>query len=233
MGFRFSIGFSGRVQNMASNWNKQAELVEWGSDESLKPLQSLQENASQFFERIQSRYGSAMKCRKGCSACCHVDLSLFESEAVRIVQWAIALPDDERKALQERILEQPAETLGHDASGKIRPTCAALRNNECVIYNARPVICRTQGAPLQWKVSDANSDEKLYRDHCPLNFADETTLPPLSECLDLGKLTALQSIAHIHWLQAKRNKSGAAPWPITQEGRVLLSDVVKVLVELL
>jgi Fe-S-cluster containining protein len=72
--------------------------------------------------------------------------------------------------------------------------CVFLHNNACSIYEARPVVCRTQGLPLQLKRTDER-DEEVELSLCELNFSDESHLPAQREWLDLDRLNALLAIA--------------------------------------
>ncbi|MGZ3809289.1 MAG: YkgJ family cysteine cluster protein, partial [Bacteriovorax sp.] len=64
--------------------------------------------------------------------------------------------------------------------------CAFLYDDRCTIYEARPVICRTQGAPLFLQ-------EENVLDYCPLNFKEGD--PPKEDWLNLDRLNTLLSFA--------------------------------------
>jgi Fe-S-cluster containining protein len=44
-----------------------------------------------------------------------------------------------------------------------------LKDGSCGIYELRPIVCRSHGAPIQFK----DEEEKLFRDVCPLNFTNQ------------------------------------------------------------
>lgn len=140
-----------------------------------KPIETLQENASAFFEKIHSKHAASMKCKEGCSKCCFTDISVFEVEGERIREWFKTL-SEERKSELKTLWQTPP------ASG----ACAFLYNDSCSIYEARPIICRTQGAPLF-----IQADNIL--DYCPLNF--EAGDPPKEDWLNLDRLNTLLSFA--------------------------------------
>ncbi len=140
-----------------------------------KPIESLQENASGFFDKIYSKYSASMKCSLGCSKCCYTDISVFEVEIQRIKDWFITLEVGKQNELLE-LWKTPVET----------GACTFLYNDRCSIYEARPVICRTQGAPLF-----VQADNVL--DYCPLNFKDSD--PPKEDWLNLDRLNTLLSFA--------------------------------------
>lgn len=140
-----------------------------------KPIESLQENASGFFDKIHSKYSTSMKCSEGCSKCCFTDISVFEVETLRIKDWFGALSLENQNELKE-LWKTPVEAQA----------CTFLYNDRCSIYEARPVICRTQGAPLF-----VQADNVL--DYCPLNFKDSD--PPKEDWLNLDRLNTLLSFA--------------------------------------
>lgn len=140
-----------------------------------KPIVTLQENASAFFEKVSLKYSAVMACKEGCSKCCFTDISIFQVESERISEWFKAQPVDQQKALQE-LWATKGET----------GACAFLYNNSCTIYEARPVICRTQGAPLF--IASTNT-----LDYCPLNFEKED--PVKDDWLNLERLNTMLSLA--------------------------------------
>ena len=140
-----------------------------------KPIETLQENASGFFEKINNKYSSEMKCKEGCSKCCYTDISIFKVESARIKDWFNTLSLEVQKELQ---------TLW--ATKTESGACTFLYKDRCTIYEARPVICRTQGAPLF--IASENS-----LDYCPLNF--EAGDPPKEDWLNLERLNTMLSLA--------------------------------------
>lgn len=147
----------------------------------------LQENVSRFFDAFHERHGSHMQCSLGCSKCCSEGLTVFSVEAQRIFRWFEGLEPSER------------QQLGLNLSASMRSNskprkCVFLHNNACSIYEARPVVCRTQGLPLQLKRADEGGEE-VELSLCDLNFSDESHLPLQREWLDLERLNALLAIA--------------------------------------
>jgi len=145
------------------------------------PFRSLQANASGLFSRILARYGSQMTCTSGCASCCSAEFSVHPGEAALILEAFIGMEDPMRQSLRE-------------AWSKNRPgTCAFLADHRCTTYESRPVICRTQGAPL------CTSDELARTKRiaaCPLNFNGGESLPSSPEdWFELNRLTELQSVA--------------------------------------
>lgn len=139
------------------------------------PVVSLQENASAFFEKVYSKNIDQMQCKQGCSKCCQTDISIFEVEAQRVRDWFNSLDHEKRNSLRQ---------IWHIEVDK--KNCVFLVNDSCTIYEARPLICRTQGLPLF--LSSENS-----LDYCRLNF--EKGDPDKSDWLNLERMNTLLSIA--------------------------------------
>ena len=110
-----------------------------------------------FCRDVETNYGSAVSCRKGCDMCCR-HLSLFPVEAVFI------------RFTMENV-DEPISTLIHkNAHDRIEDPdgpCPLLDKGACLLYQARPIICRTHGLPVL-----VEGDGGLRVDHCPLNFRD-------------------------------------------------------------
>ncbi|MCR5219883.1 MAG: YkgJ family cysteine cluster protein [bacterium] len=94
-----------------------------------------------FSARIRARYGDHMRCRRGCADCCQ-HLSLSAVEGIFIQQALRALPPHEQEALL------------HHAAHSGEDVCPLLREDICLLYAARPVICRTHGLPLLYQTED-------------------------------------------------------------------------------
>lgn len=113
--------------------------------------------------RIESRWSEQLACQKGCSGCCHRDLSVFPIEAERIRTYLEELGTRPLPAVLPPPLTPTALTV-LELEGAI--PCAMLDSDGlCRIYEARPMICRTHGLPLA--IPD---DDNVYGDVCPLSF---------------------------------------------------------------
>lgn len=82
---------------------------------------------------VQKQYGASMACRKGCSECC-ILTSVFPIEAHAIHQYVQSHPGCIKDTLTKK--------------GKGRACHFLNPEGVCLIYPARPVICRTHGNPL-------------------------------------------------------------------------------------
>ena len=91
-----------------------------------------------FFARVEARHGDDMQCATGCSDCCHVRLTVTAVEAAAIRAELAGWPADRRAR------------LAANAAAASADRCAALDpGGRCLIYAARPVVCRSHGAPIR------------------------------------------------------------------------------------
>lgn len=116
-----------------------------------------------------------MKCKEGCSKCCFTDISIFKVESERIKDW-----------FNSQDIEVQNELKVLWATKNESGACTFLYGDRCTIYEARPVICRTQGAPLFLASENA-------LDYCPLNF--ESGDPPKEDWLNLERLNTMLALA--------------------------------------
>lgn len=123
-----------------------------------------------FFARVEARHGEDMQCGTGCSDCCHVSLTITEVEAGAIRDLVAGWPADRRRGLAD---QGPGER------------CAALdATGRCKIYEARPIVCRSHGAPIRMRRDSLPVIESCFR-----NF---TRVTPAPDCvLDQETLSAL------------------------------------------
>ncbi len=128
------------------------------------------------FEKAQSPGAKILsQCKAGCSKCCYVDLSIFSIEADQIRDHFKKLKVEEKVMLKNQWVRPAGEA------------CAFLVDEKCSIYEARPLICRTQGLAFKYK-----QEEKELIDICPLN---EEMLDVLTtkEVLNLDLLNTILS----------------------------------------
>lgn len=142
---------------MASVNAKKAEV--------LSKLEKFYAEVEKRVEVLEKIHAERLKCKKGCSACCIDEITVFEIEAENI------------KLHHAELLENGKP---HDV-GK----CAFLdQDGACRIYENRPYVCRTQGLPLRW-LDEENCIE--YRDVCHLNETDEPIENlAVEECWTIG-----------------------------------------------
>lgn len=139
---------------------------------ALQNYRNLVEKIDGLCRNIEERYHDRIACRKGCDGCCR-HISLFPVEAVNIALALRQLPGDEVSRIREKAR----------ASSPDGP-CPLLENGACLLYPARPVICRTHGLPILTVTGEAPQI-----DFCPLNFRGIASLPGTA-VINLDRLNA-------------------------------------------
>lgn len=132
------------------------------------------------FSEIQVRQGFRMKCASGCQSCCVPDLTVFRIEKENISAHIRATP-----GLAERLDELER---GDPHQGT---RCRFLNQaGRCEVYDARPLVCRSHGAPL---FSKAGAGTRPLLDACPLNFAELKNLAelPPQDFINLDTINAV------------------------------------------
>jgi uncharacterized protein len=105
--------------------------------------------------RLSRLHGPLLNCSPGCSSCC-AELTLLPLEAAVIREACSGLG---KKRLE--VLRQQA------GSGD---GCPFLSQQRCLIYPARPIICRTHGLPVAYVDPER---EVVEVSACPHNFPAE------------------------------------------------------------
>jgi uncharacterized protein len=155
-------------------------------------LQKLDETCAQ----VLIAHGGNITCRKGCAECC-IAISVMPVEFHAI-----------KAALKGKKIRVPGKPATDDA-------CAFLDEEEaCLIYELRPVICRTHGYPLFYM--DENDAWKLS--HCGKNFTNPGNI-------NFNKTNSL-NLEGINLLLASFNRKFCALMGIPELDRIPLSDLL-------
>ncbi len=128
-----------------------------------EPYNDLVSKADQAFEKVAAEYPDCVKCKPHCSDCCHAVFGLFLIEAYFLKHDFDQLSVPEKEAALIRANAADREILRLETSirsfegdpemqsyamAKARIRCPLLSdNNECIVYNARPITCRAYGIP--------------------------------------------------------------------------------------
>lgn len=147
---------------------------------SLRNYQELRAKVEALCGRIENEFREQLSCRKGCSDCCR-HLSLFWVEAVALALALESLPDSQAERIRA-------------AAGSATPDgpCPLLAEGACLLYAARPLICRTHGLPV---LNEAQG--RAVVDFCDLNFRGLGSLPARA-LINLDLLnTTLAGINHL------------------------------------
>jgi len=98
---------------------------------------------------VWSGSGTAPACKRGCSYCCTVPVSVTVPEVIRLVAYARdTLPADELVRVKERAEGNARRTHGTTTLGyPPRLDCAFLgADRSCLVHPARPLMCRREHA---------------------------------------------------------------------------------------
>ena len=130
----------------------------------------LAQNVDSFF----SARASTLACSKGCSKCCETPRSVFGVEAEVIAQHIESLSPEDLAQLKTRLSVIQEKKLNH---------CAFLDEGNCLIYLARPLICRSHGLVHLTKEG---------HHHCELNYTNG--VPPKNDWIDEDRLNTLLAL---------------------------------------
>ncbi len=123
-----------------------------------------------FFDRVLDAHRGEMQCGSGCSDCCSVRLTVTVVEAATIAAALAELPEETRRAIAAR------------AAASDPGRCAALDGDDrCSIYAARPLVCRSHGAPIRRRDPDRSLP---VVDACPRNFTNGFAHLPEGDCVN-------------------------------------------------
>jgi len=144
-------------------------------------MENLLENYYQMLARVDALcrgirdvLAGRITCSEGCSSCCTA-ITLFPAEAAALNAALEALPYARQAAIRRHV-------AGH-AGGE---RCPLLEDHRCLLYDARPIICRTHGFPI---IYTEGSERKV--DCCPLNLGEGEQPLSGSAIIDLDRLNTL------------------------------------------
>jgi uncharacterized protein len=115
--------------------------------EAIQQYLALRDEIDKRCSELHQEHSLHLQCRAGCDMCC-MDFGILAVEFETIKELA---GDELKKG-------QPVKEEG---------ACPFLVNHQCMIYEWRPVICRTQGYPLLFM-----GEEEWELSVCELNFTD-------------------------------------------------------------
>ena len=151
-----------------------------------KPLENyhrLLDKVDQLCEGITTLLGDALTCHAGCSSCC-ISISVFPVEAAAMIEAAGMLPPEQYKLLKQRL-----------SSKEEGDRCPLIVSDRCLLYQARPIICRTHGLPIL--ITEAAGRRV---DVCPLNCVGMERIPG-EALIDLERLNSLLVSVNVLYLR--------------------------------
>ncbi len=151
-----------------------------------QPLENyhrLLDKVDQLCEGITTLLGDALTCHAGCSSCC-IGISVFPVEAAALIEAAGQLPPEQYQQLKHQ--------LSNPQDGD---RCPLLLADRCLLYQARPIICRTHGLPI------LITEEAGRRvDVCPRNCKGMERMPG-GALIDLERLNSLLVSVNVLYLR--------------------------------
>ncbi|MBJ6752526.1 YkgJ family cysteine cluster protein [Geomonas anaerohicana] len=145
---------------------------------------ALLERIDEICRRTSETFSDHITCHAGCDACCR-HLSIFAVEAAALKKALAELPADQAELVRAKARE------AHEGS-----PCPLLHDGLCLLYQARPIICRTHGLPLLL----LREGERTI-DFCPENFQGLPSIPG-SAVIDLERLNMMLATINALYLQS-------------------------------
>jgi Fe-S-cluster containining protein len=125
----------------------------------------LVDKAELAFKNMKDRHGECIKCELHCSDCCYAVFGLFLVEALYIREHFEQINEEQKAQVLERAkkadldlesLQNKLRTFEDDPQmqaytlARERIRCPMLDDNdECVLYQRRPITCRVYGIPTR------------------------------------------------------------------------------------
>ncbi len=134
-------------------------------DQYLQVISKVDQTVAQ----LEAKHSDHLVCKAGCDACCQFNLSFYPVEVAYAAH-----------SLKQREDSEQADILGHlreYKQGQADSPCPLLVNGCCLLYEARPLLCRTHGLLLD--ISDSPQEQQVERS-CELNY-------PSLEGIDLSE----------------------------------------------
>lgn len=155
---------------------------------------------------LTERHQRHLQCRAGCSRCCHNVISVSPIEAFWLKIHIARLPADALRRIAERMAANDF--------------CPLLENDICILYEVRPVICRTHGLPHLFEFEDGDSAVQ----YCELNFTDirDSYVFPKGDTINLNNLNMSLSAVNFVFL-----RDHAADSEIPRDVRISIADICK------
>jgi Fe-S-cluster containining protein len=136
------------------------------------------DRADDFFRSVSESQPQNLQCGRGCSLCCYGLFEIGSGDVPLIADGLAKLHPSRRKMIIRRsqeivdsskhpdLRECSAEEKDAFFERTASTACPNLdERGECLMYENRPLVCRTFGLPLR------NADEYIG-DVCELNFTD-------------------------------------------------------------
>lgn len=136
--------------------------------------------ADEFFRTVMNEQPQNLQCGRGCSLCCHGLFEIGPGDVPMIADGLARLHPMRRRS----IIRKAVEMIAANAHPNLRE-CSPIEKDqfferaasvpcpnlsdagECMIYDSRPLVCRTFGLPLR-------NGDTFSGEVCELNFTAAT-----------------------------------------------------------
>ena len=149
------------------------------------------DHADEFFRSVMQSQPQNLQCGRGCSFCCY---GLFEIGGADIPVLADGL-EKLHPMRRRKIVRRAVEIIAQSRHPNLRESTPVDKNaffsrtatiacpnlnesGECMIYEHRPLVCRTFGVPIR-------DGDRYLGDVCTLNFNDASDEQRLAAAWDL------------------------------------------------
>lgn len=149
------------------------------------------DRADGFFRSVLNEQPQNMQCGRGCSLCCYGLFEIGVADIPVLAEGLEKLHPMRRKKIVRRATEIVSGSRHPDVraltpaekdeffSRTASVACPNLNESgECMIYDDRPLVCRTFGLPLR-------EGDRYLGDVCDLNFNDADDQQKLAAAWDL------------------------------------------------
>ncbi len=139
---------------------------------------SVLERADEFFRDVATSQPQSLQCGRGCSLCCYGIFEIGSGDVPLLAEGLEKLHHKRRSMIIRRAREivssfahpdlrdcTPAEKDAFFERTKATPCPNLNERGECLMYEHRPLVCRTFGLPLR-------DGDRYIGDICELNFRD-------------------------------------------------------------
>jgi Fe-S-cluster containining protein len=125
------------IQDVLLRIKKLTKLIDSQPEsEWMATLENVYAGIDKSIESLPDVYKQSISCKKGCSACCHINVDIRETEAKLLVKYAHKnrIPIDKEYLQKQAVVEKQP---GSDVSA-----CVFLKDGLCSVYPVRPIMCR-------------------------------------------------------------------------------------------
>lgn len=145
---------------------------------STETYTSILDRADRFFSDVEKAQPESLQCGRGCSLCCYGLFEIGSGDVPLLAEGLAKLHHKRRSMIIRRAQEivassahpdlrdcTPAEKDAFFARTASTPCPNLNERGECMMYEHRPLVCRTFGLPLR-------DGDRYIGDICELNFVD-------------------------------------------------------------